>query len=249
MTARLAAVPAAVIAVMVLGAGCSGVSPAQAEAEGTAPLSAATVDWAPPSEGLHSSYIATARSSTLTILNSPLGEVVEVLGGDQAAPLVALTEPPGSTGHVEVRIPGRPNGRTGWVAVDDVDITWTNYRVRIDLSARTLTLYDSGEVVFESTVAIGTEAHPTPTGRTYLAETLVNPDAGGLYGPYALGLALWSETLTEYAGGDGQVAIHGTDRPDLLGREVSHGCIRVHNDVIRELAGRLPLGTPVDIVE
>jgi lipoprotein-anchoring transpeptidase ErfK/SrfK len=28
---------------------------------------------------------------------------------------------------------------------------------------------------------------------------------------------------------------------------VSHGCIRVPNDVITRMAGILPLGTPVDI--
>jgi lipoprotein-anchoring transpeptidase ErfK/SrfK len=43
------------------------------------------------------------------------------------------------------------------------------------------------------------------------------------------------------------VAIHGTNAPWLIGQAVSHGCIRVHNSVIRRLARLLPLGTPVRV--
>ena len=41
--------------------------------------------------------------------------------------------------------------------------------------------------------------------------------------------------------------IHGTNKPDGVGRNVSHGCIRVRNRVIERLAAILPLGTPVRI--
>jgi hypothetical protein len=45
-----------------------------------------------------------------------------------------------------------------------------------------------------------------------------------------------------------EIAIHGTDRPELLGRQVSHGCIRLSNrDVIR-LFHNVQVGTPVVIV-
>jgi lipoprotein-anchoring transpeptidase ErfK/SrfK len=47
---------------------------------------------------------------------------------------------------------------------------------------------------------------------------------------------------------DGIVGIHGTDRPELLGQAVSHGCIRVRNDVARRLRRLAPLGTPIDIL-
>ena len=45
----------------------------------------------------------------------------------------------------------------------------------------------------------------------------------------------------------GVIGIHGTNQPELLGGPASHGCIRVHNDTISEMAGFLPLGTPVSI--
>lgn len=53
--------------------------------------------------------------------------------------------------------------------------------------------------------------------------------------------------LTTFQGGDAIIGIHGTNRPDLIGGDVSAGCIRVANDVITRLAKTLPLGTPVEI--
>jgi lipoprotein-anchoring transpeptidase ErfK/SrfK len=48
--------------------------------------------------------------------------------------------------------------------------------------------------------------------------------------------------------GDGQYAIHGTNRPESVGRFVSYGCIRMHNRDIADLYDRVSFGTPV-IVE
>jgi lipoprotein-anchoring transpeptidase ErfK/SrfK len=45
----------------------------------------------------------------------------------------------------------------------------------------------------------------------------------------------------------GPIAIHGTNRPDLIGRAVSNGCIRVRNDVLRRIFAATPEGTPVEI--
>lgn len=62
-------------------------------------------------------------------------------------------------------------------------------------------------------------------------------------------MALHSDTLTEFAGGPGQVGIHGTNRPDLIGERVSSGCVRLDNDDIRALVDlQVPLGMPVIIV-
>jgi lipoprotein-anchoring transpeptidase ErfK/SrfK len=53
--------------------------------------------------------------------------------------------------------------------------------------------------------------------------------------------------LSEFAGGDGQIGIHGTNVPASIGEAVSHGCVRVPNDVITTLATTVPVGTPVTI--
>jgi lipoprotein-anchoring transpeptidase ErfK/SrfK len=46
----------------------------------------------------------------------------------------------------------------------------------------------------------------------------------------------------------GEYAIHGTNRPSSIGGFVSHGCIRMYNNDIRELYSLVAVGTPV-IVE
>ena len=43
----------------------------------------------------------------------------------------------------------------------------------------------------------------------------------------------------------GEYAIHGTNRPESIGKFVSYGCIRMHNRDIADLFGRVNVGTPV----
>ena len=103
-----------------------------------------------------------------------------------------------------------------------------------------------GAELLAATVAVGTDENPTPLGASYVTELIDNRDPGGAYGPYAFGLALHSDTLTEFAGGPGQGGIHGTNPPDLIGQAVSHGCVRLRNTDIEALVGLgLPLGAPV----
>jgi lipoprotein-anchoring transpeptidase ErfK/SrfK len=45
--------------------------------------------------------------------------------------------------------------------------------------------------------------------------------------------------------GGGQYAIHGTNQPNLIGRFVSHGCIRMYNADVTDLFSRVSVGTPV----
>lgn len=44
-----------------------------------------------------------------------------------------------------------------------------------------------------------------------------------------------------------QIAIHGTNKPELLGQAVSHGCIRLSNEDARRLYYEVEIGTPVII--
>lgn len=148
---------------------------------------------------------------------------------------------------LEVYLPVRPNGITGWIRARDVQLRTTPYRIEIDLSENRLEVLEAGEVIMRETVAAGTGGTPTPTGLFYTTILVQYSDPGGAYGPYAYGLSAFSEVLFSFGGGDGQVAIHGTNSPSLLGQDVSHGCVRMRNPAIRELAKFLPLGTPVRI--
>jgi hypothetical protein len=44
-----------------------------------------------------------------------------------------------------------------------------------------------------------------------------------------------------------EIAIHGTDRPELLGQRVSHGCIRLSNENALRLFHNVQVGTPIVI--
>lgn len=161
-----------------------------------------------------------------------------------ASPTATLPHP----GWYEVALPTRPNRAIGYVRTASVAVTKTDLRLKVDLEGRTLTVEREGAEVFQAPIAIGTEDNPTPTGATYVTELIKNVNPSGSYGPFAFGLALHSDTLTEFAGGDGQVGIHGTNKPKLIGSRVSHGCVRLNNDDVRKLVDlQLPLGVPVFI--
>jgi lipoprotein-anchoring transpeptidase ErfK/SrfK len=44
------------------------------------------------------------------------------------------------------------------------------------------------------------------------------------------------------------VGIHGTNQPELIPGRPSHGCVRIPNRKIRQLAKLMPIGTPIEIV-
>jgi lipoprotein-anchoring transpeptidase ErfK/SrfK len=148
---------------------------------------------------------------------------------------------------IRVLLPMRPNGSEGWVRDTDVKLTTNPYEIEVDLSEFRLTAYENDEQVLEADAAIGTGGTPTPTG-LFFTTILAKPESPtSPYGKYAYGLSAYSEVLTSFAGGEGQVAIHGTNQPGLIGTEVSHGCVRVDNTTITKLARLIPLGTPVRI--
>ena len=108
-------------------------------------------------------------------------------------------------------------------------------------------MYQGGTIVDVEPVGLGTRDTPTPGGSYYTKELLRPPNPNGPYGPFAYGLSGFSNVLTDFAGGDGVIGIHGTNDPSLLGHDVSHGCIRMSNAGITNLVSVLPLGVPVDI--
>jgi lipoprotein-anchoring transpeptidase ErfK/SrfK len=150
---------------------------------------------------------------------------------------------------LEVYLPVRPNGSTGWLRRGDVELSEHRYRIELSLSDRRLVVFRADDVIMDEPVGVGTEDTPTPGGVYYLKELLRPPDPDGFYGPYAYGLSGFSDTAIDYNGGVGVIGIHGTDDPSTIGRDVSHGCIRLKNESITRLVEEigLPLGTPVII--
>jgi hypothetical protein len=147
-----------------------------------------------------------------------------------------------------VRLPRRPNGRLGWVRAADVMIGEVRTRILVDLSERRVTLYRSGRRMLTTRAAVGSSSTPTPTGTYYVDQRLHSNDPEGPFGPSAVGIAAYSEVLTGWTQG-GPIAIHGTNRPDLIGQAVSNGCVRVRNEVVRRIFDEALSGTPVVIQE
>lgn len=145
---------------------------------------------------------------------------------------------------VQVALPVRPNGATGWVRAADVRLEPVPGAVIVDLSARRIRITLAGRPVVDSPVAVGSPQNPTPIGLFFVTDRVRPPDASAGYGGFALGLSGHSDTLSEFRGADGQIGIHGTSDQTDIGAAVSHGCIRVPATVEETLA-RLPLGTPV----
>ncbi len=147
----------------------------------------------------------------------------------------------------QVYLPVRPNGSTGWVKSTDVAFAVNDYRIDVTLSAFSLRVFKDGDQVEDIKIGVARDNTPTPGGLYFTTELIKTPNPGGAYGPYAFGLSGFSDTLTTFNGGPGQLGIHGTNEPSAIGTQVSHGCIRMANDDIIRLARFLPLGTPVQI--
>ena len=104
---------------------------------------------------------------------------------------------------------------------------------------------NDGKVQASFPVVLGKPATPTPLGTFFVVEKL-RLAPGVSYGPWALATSGYSEVLREFAGGDGQVALHGTvGLSGALGTFSSHGCVRFSPAAISWIASHVDLGTPV----
>lgn len=145
-----------------------------------------------------------------------------------------------------VWLPVPPNGSRGWIAEGGLATYPTTTKIVIDLSRRRLAVIRGDRELAGFPVAIGTSQYPTPTGFFFLSEKLRPSAPGGPYGVLALALSAFQPKLSWWPGG-GQVAIHGTNRDDLIGHAVSHGCVRMHDAHILKVSELAPAGSPVVI--
>ncbi|HSP39652.1 MAG TPA: L,D-transpeptidase [Frankiaceae bacterium] len=170
---------------------------------------------------------------------------------ENGAPLTFLIREgqPGTDGRTwyHVLLPIRPNGSIGWVPASDVDVSGSDYQLVVHLRAFRLDLLQDGRLRQSMTIGIGTDQTPTPGGDYYIKELLKPPDPNTIYGDYVFGLSGFSNVLTSWPQG-GVLGIHGTNDPaHSIGLKTSHGCIRLTNQEIDQLARLLPLGTPVEV--
>ena len=135
----------------------------------------------------------------------------------------------------------------GWLPVTSGALFSEPRRIVIDLSRRTLSLFHRGTLTNTYKVAIGTRATPTPRGRFAITDRLRTGDPRSDYGCCILALNAHQPKIAQGWGGGDRVAIHATTGTWALGHAVSHGCVRATNRALRQLMGRVRLGTPVTI--
>ncbi len=116
-------------------------------------------------------------------------------------------------------------------------------RIEVNLSERKLYVYTNGSVMNSFDVAIGEEDHPTPTGDFTIDRIIWNP-------AWVPPDAEWAEDETRKEPGDPdnpmQAAkiffkypdyyIHGTNAPGTVGTAASHGCLRMQETDVENLA-------------
>lgn len=194
--------------------------------------------------------VAQAIVSLVAVFDAPDESGHELLGlhhpQPSGAPLVFVVRRQ-QPGWLLVSLPVRPNGSTGWVRRSDIRLTQHRFRIVVELTAHRIRVYQGSDVIDDEPVGIGRRDTPTPGGSYYTTELIRPPNPNGPYGPFAYGLSGFSNVLTDFAGGDGVIGIHGTNDPSLLGHDASHGCIRMSNAGITRLVEVLPLGVPVEI--
>jgi lipoprotein-anchoring transpeptidase ErfK/SrfK len=150
---------------------------------------------------------------------------------------------------LQVLLPGRPNGHSGWIGRRGTISINTYWHIVVDTSARRVIVYERGRQVRAFKAIVGKPSTPTPLGEFFVEEGIqLSPNDVGA--PFALALSARSDVLQEFDGGPGQIAFHGlANVGGLPGTAVSHGCIRLDTAAIRWLIARIGPGTPVTITD
>ena len=149
---------------------------------------------------------------------------------------------------LHVQVMSRPNSALAWIKRSDVTLRRVPHHIVIERGARRLTAYRGEEVVFQTSVATGKDSSPTPLGTFFVDGVVRLSPPHRSYGTGQLSFTGFSEVYTSFGGGVGQVAMHGTQNPALIGTPASNGCVRMTNADIDHLTTLAPTGTPVEVV-
>jgi len=119
-------------------------------------------------------------------------------------------------------------------------------RIVVSIPDRKLALLDSGKVVKIYQTAVGAPKSPSPTGSFKIIRRVVDPtwsSNGKVAGPgksNPVGTRWIGLSIKGYG-------IHGTNAPSSIGRNASHGCVRMRNRDVEELYTMVSVGDSVDL--
>lgn len=121
----------------------------------------------------------------------------------------------------------------------------------VRLKAKRVFVYRGDKELYSFPVAIGKKGWETPKGsfrvfsmevnpifKSFKTGQYIQPGPRNPLGPRWIGI--WTDGKT-------QLGFHGTNQPELIGKPVSHGCIRMHNKDVVTLYEKVKIGTLVRI--
>lgn len=130
----------------------------------------------------------------------------------------------------------------------ELKVNTCKFSLVVDKSQNLLFLKRKGELIKTYLVSTG-KNNSTPTGKFKIVNKLINPTwfkTGAVIPADSPENILGSRWMGLDIKGYG---IHGTNKPDKLGRQITMGCIRMNNKDVEELFDIIPLGTEVTIVD
>jgi lipoprotein-anchoring transpeptidase ErfK/SrfK len=194
---------------------------------------------------LHRPAVARAQPTAASPLVRVVAARTALTGSSTVLPIVQTATGPAGSRWLRVRLPMRPNGSTGWVRASIGSLAATGWEIVIHRAQRRAVVLEDARARASFPVVVGKPSTPTPLGTYFVVEKLhVAP--GVAEGPWVLATSAYSDVLEEYAGGDGQVALHGTvGFTDPLGTFASHGCIRFAPAAIDWIAQHVERGSIV----
>jgi L,D-transpeptidase catalytic domain len=223
-----------------------------ATAVATATLAAAPGAAPPPAIGHRPApapILWVRKGRHVRLRRAPHGRTIAILGDHTEygrRTILAVTRVRGRWAAISTSLV--PNGHRAWVHLSSRDLALrrTRWRLEADLADRTLTVLHDGRQITRFAVTIGRRGTESPTGRFAITDKLAGKDFGRSFGCCILALSGRQPKVT-FDGLDGRMAIHGTDRPALIGHRDSQGCLRASDQHLRMLMRRVPVGTPVII--
>jgi hypothetical protein len=101
-----------------------------------------------------------------------------------------------SGGWVQVQLPlPKQRGSTGWVHATDVTITQVSYRMRVSLTAGTLTVFGRGRQIYRGAIVVGAVARAIPAGHYFLRGFFTAPKSRMTGSAFVYGLINKLSTL------------------------------------------------------
>ena len=124
-----------------------------------------------------------------------------------------------------------------------------NRRLLLKLRERRVYVYEGDKMLAKYRVAIGKKGWETPTGKFQVIKKVRNPawknPWNGKISRTGPNSPLGERWIGFWTDGRQTIGFHGTPGEHLLGRAVSHGCVRMRNRDIKAMFDLVELGTPV----